>query len=422
MTSRLRRRLVRLGLVGACIALATTTAWGAVPAGFVKQTIPLNAPPVGLAFDADGVLYALEGAEFGTNQATLRAFLPDGTDAGSFPIVGDDPFSFYVGGMMYDPVSDRLLITDNTAEGKLLAVDKLGNVTTVASNILYIAGVAVRRTGEIFVSTANGLGAGAVRQVDRNDGTAIPILTGLDYSADLAFDSSGNLLVQDSYSTNFTLRGRIQRLPITETPGGLQFGSATLVADDLEASYGLAFDSEDDLFATGAGGLYRIDESLPGEVLFYTDGSSAPIATAIAFHASTAPFEPFAGPGGGRLAINADFGYVKNDLFVTLLTPAVPGDYDANGTVDAADYLVWKAAYGTNNPAADGNRDGVVDAADYTVWRNHLTSSLGTAGMATIVPEPSVWSLGGWMMAAFVLLMGRFRPAVVFSLGGFAHD
>jgi hypothetical protein len=394
-------------LVGACSALATTTVWGAVPAGFIKQTIPLNAPPVGLAFDADGVLYALEGAEFGSNQATLRAFLPDGTDAGSFPIVGDDPFSFYIGGMAYDPVGDRLLITDNTAEGKLLVVDKLGNVTTVASDIPYIAGVAVRDTGEIFVSTAGGFGAGTVRII----GTTTPVLTGLDYGADLAFDASGNLFVQDANS--ITLRGRIQRLPIV--------GPATLLAEDLAAGYGIVFDSEGDLFTTGAGGLYRIDESPPGESLFYTDGSSEPIATAIAFHAGTAPFEPFAGPGGGRLAINADFGYVKNDLFVTLLTPAVPGDYDGNGTVDAVDYLVWKAAYGTDDPAADGNLDGVVDAADYTVWRNHLASSLGSAGATSIVPEPSPVQLSVLAIAAFVFLLGRIRPAVSHFLGGTAH-
>ena len=37
------------------------------PPGFVKTTIPLNAPPVGLAFDAGGSLFALEGAPFGDN-------------------------------------------------------------------------------------------------------------------------------------------------------------------------------------------------------------------------------------------------------------------------------------------------------------------------------------------------------------------
>jgi hypothetical protein len=54
-------------------------------------------------------------------------------------------------------------------------------------------------------------------------------------------------------------------------------------------------------------------------------------------------------------------------------TPArIPGDYDGNGSVDKADYDVWRTMFGlTGDPlAADGNGDGRVDAADYVVWRN----------------------------------------------------
>jgi hypothetical protein len=50
----------------------------------------------------------------------------------------------------------------------------------------------------------------------------------------------------------------------------------------------------------------------------------------------------------------------------------VPGDYDGNGFVDAADYGVWRANFGSTNPQADGNGDGIVDAADYTIWRDNL--------------------------------------------------
>jgi len=391
----------------------------AAPAGFVKTTIPLGGPPVGMAFDATGVLWALEGAEFGSNQATLRAILADGTWGPNFNVTGDDASNFFVGGMAYDPMGDRFLITDNTADGRLYAVDKSGNRTTLANNLSYIAGVAVRETGEIFVTTSEGFGAGTVLQIDRVSGSKSIVLSGLDYGADLTFDANGHLLVQDASS--FTYLGRIQRLPIVETPGGLQFGTTTLVVEGLNASYGMAFDSEQDLFATGAGGLYRITVSPPGEMLFYTDGSTAPISTAIAFHAGTAPFEPFAGPHGGRLAINADFGYVKNDLFVTLLTPAAPGDYDGSGTVDAGDYLLWKAAYGASDLAADGNRDGRVDAADYVVWRTHQASPGGSGVFASVVPEPRVSQLSCLEILVFFLVWGRVRPTVVHIFGGTAN-
>jgi hypothetical protein len=57
----------------------------------------------------------------------------------------------------------------------------------------------------------------------------------------------------------------------------------------------------------------------------------------------------------------------------------IAGDYDASGTVDAADQGAWKTSFGsTLQPAgfgADGNRDGRIDAADFTVWRDNLGST-----------------------------------------------
>ena len=110
--------------------------------------------------------------------------------ATSFPSVGDDPGNFFVGGMTYDPVGDRLLITDNTADGRLYAVSKSGVQQTIGTGIAGIAGVAVRDTGEIFVSTAPFGSAGEVLQVDRTTGAATPVLGGLGYGAGLAFDAA----------------------------------------------------------------------------------------------------------------------------------------------------------------------------------------------------------------------------------------
>lgn len=52
-----------------------------------------------------------------------------------------------------------------------------------------------------------------------------------------------------------------------------------------------------------------------------------------------------------------------------------PGDFDRNGCVDGADYILWGKTSGrtvTAGTGADGNGNGVVDAADYTIWRNNF--------------------------------------------------
>jgi hypothetical protein len=74
----------------------------------------------------------------------------------------------------------------------------------------------------------------------------------------------------------------------------------------------------------------------------------------------------------------------------TFDTPQTPGDFDSNGVVEAADYLVWRTNFGSSVPPgtlADGNGDGAIDAADYVVWRKNVGSFIGSAQGA---PEASV--------------------------------
>ena len=54
-----------------------------------------------------------------------------------------------------------------------------------------------------------------------------------------------------------------------------------------------------------------------------------------------------------------------------VLSVTMAGDYNANGTIDAADYIVWRKTLGQtgNGLAADGNGDNEIDADDYNVSR-----------------------------------------------------
>jgi hypothetical protein len=113
---------------------------------------------------------------------------------------------------------------------------------------------------------------------------------------------------------------------------------------------------------------------------------------------------------GADSASSAATGTAYIDNFI--VRDGLLGDYDQSGAVDAADYTVWKQAFGstvaTAGNGADGNGNGKVDAADYTVWRDHLGSSLfsgsGSGALSTAaVPEPGALmlaALGGMALAA----------------------
>jgi len=50
----------------------------------------------------------------------------------------------------------------------------------------------------------------------------------------------------------------------------------------------------------------------------------------------------------------------------------VPGDYNDNGVVDAADYVIWRNTQANigEGLAADSNNDNVIDDLDYAEWRS----------------------------------------------------
>lgn len=83
---------------------------------------------------------------------------------------------------------------------------------------------------------------------------------------------------------------------------------------------------------------------------------------------------------------------------------AVPGDYNNNGVVDAADYVLWRNGGPLTNEV---DAPGTVNAQDYTEWRKRFgnTSGSGLAANSS-VPEPEIGSL---MLVAYVTLATFYR-------------
>jgi hypothetical protein len=95
--------------------------------------------------------------------------------------------------------------------------------------------------------------------------------------------------------------------------------------------------------------------------------------------------------------------------------PFPPGDFNQDGEVDAADYDVWRGAFGsTTQPAADADGNGAVDAADYVIWRKHLTAPAAASSTISItyVPEPTSMSAISVTILCYLTAFRR-RPLMV---------
>ena len=79
--------------------------------------------------------------------------------------------------------------------------------------------------------------------------------------------------------------------------------------------------------------------------------------------------------------------------------PSLPGDYNLDGMVDAADYVLWRKTLSTTGvPAfsgADGDGDGDITQADYGVWRANFGNTLpppaaGSGAAATAAIDEAI--------------------------------
>jgi hypothetical protein len=97
------------------------------------------------------------------------------------------------------------------------------------------------------------------------------------------------------------------------------------------------------------------------------------------------------GDPGGRLGV----------VVYGALTSTSNADFNGNGRVDGADFLIWQRGVGISSGATlgqgDANGDGAVNGADLAIWRTRFGM---TSGAPTAVPVPEPTSFAAALAAA----------------------
>ena len=347
------RTLPILAFVFLAIDMVRHNTAQAVPLGYEVKSVHFPDGFKGaaaLAFSPEGILYVAEGKEFTepTNVATIYAVDSAGTIVDTFPLVGDDSVgggNISIGGMAVHPLTGDVLITDNAPGARTLYSVNPDNKSKTSHaplvNIEFIDDIAVRSTGEIVVTNANF--QGEVLAIDLEAASVTKLASGLETSAGVAFDSRGDLIYQQSVITSFTpfqSHGEIYRMEIDDAGPTLVVASTSILADDLSGTMDITVDSEDDIFVSGAGGLFDLDRAKTGiPPLAETSFDRQDFSTELTFLSGRRPFEPFGGPDAGVLAYIPSF----NSNFVLLVTPArlplQPGDANQDQTFDQIDIV-----------------------------------------------------------------------------------
>jgi hypothetical protein len=221
----------------------------------------------------------------------------------------------------------------------------------------------------------------------------------------IEFDANGQLSTTGFTSIDLVLRFRVSALA----------GQNSFVGHELEmsgvgfgGSGGIAFISEEATDTVG-GALDPIVATFDNTTGYFQLSDST---TYLPTSQITVVMNVFVAGTSSTGTVNlATFAH-----YVTQTGPPGPtGDYNQDGIVDAADYVLWRNSEGLSGPglAADGDGDEVVDSDDYNIWRSNYGATLGSAsslnapsGFIVTVPEPTSLAL---MLIGTVAHFFRYR-------------
>ncbi|WP_425396386.1 hypothetical protein [Aeoliella sp.] len=130
-----------------------------------------------------------------------------------------------------------------------------------------------------------------------------------------------------------------------------------------------------------------------------------------------AVMDPTLNVGTRKYLTTLDLAFLR-DLGYSTITPefGIPGDFNDDGIVNLADYVLWRNNLGAGNEAAinfHGNGGGIT-SADYTIWKDNFGNlqAAGSFSSPSLVPEPHAALLACLGLGMGWWLSGRTRQAV----------
>jgi hypothetical protein len=308
--------------------------------------------------------------------------------------------------------ANGVAVGDSGAEARGGAIYNEGTLRIVASTLYGNQAIG----GNGGSSGTGGSGRGGA--IYSNNGSLV--LTNATLSGNIAQSGSGGRSPSSFGGAMYVLNGSLGVYNSTITDGtastgrGIyliaQNGSATadiwssIVAQNdapIQARDFLTAIDEGQLTVTGGNNLIRTQ----GDYQFITVSTDDPllaplgnnggptmtqalVATSPALDLGSNPQSLAADQRGGSYARviggKADIGAFE---LQTSAGPSLPGDYNGNNVVDAADYVLWRKALGSSvatYSGSDGNGNGAVDVGDYGVWRSNFGSKIGVGAQSSV--------------------------------------
>jgi T5SS/PEP-CTERM-associated repeat protein len=109
-------------------------------------------------------------------------------------------------------------------------------------------------------------------------------------------------------------------------------------------------------------------------------------------------------------ALTGSLQWDTSQLYISgVLSVVLPGDYNGNGVLDAADYVEWRKDQGTTHTLLNDPIGGTIGMAQYNQWRAHFGQPQGSGSSVSAsaaVPEPSTLLLLMLAAAGWCLLRG----------------